>query len=155
MSACVFESIYKAIFGVSELMIFLQLSFFDQLGLHRSLLNLNWRLLNLDLRLLNLDRWHGDWASLGSRDHLRKVCVLGHEVGWSFARMSDLKHWVWWLNALLAFLTQVVIWSNCALVSDTYDWIRVATITNSIWMNNCGLIRLFLFQMFNQKLLVL
>jgi len=69
--------------------------------------------------------------------------------------MSDLKHWVWWLNALLALLTQVVIWSNCALVSDTDDWVSVATITNSIWMNNCGLIRLFLLQMFYQKLLVL
>jgi len=111
-------------------MIFLQLSFFDQLGLHRSLLNLNWRLLNLDRRLLNLDWWHGYWASLSSRDHLRKVCVLSHEVGWSLARMSDLKHWVWWLNALLALLTQVVIRSNSALVSDTDDWISVATITN-------------------------
>jgi hypothetical protein len=69
--------------------------------------------------------------------------------------MSDLKHWVWWLNSLLTLLTKVVIWSDCALVSDTDDWISVATITNQFWMDNSGLICLFLFQMFNQKLLVL
>lgn len=69
--------------------------------------------------------------------------------------MSDLEHWIWRLNPALTFFAKIVFWSDCTLVSNTNNWISIASITDEVRMDNLGLIFSFLLKMLDQKFLVL
>lgn len=84
-----------------------------------------------------------------------QICILSHEVSRCFARLSDLEHRIRDLNPLFADFTKIIIWSDRAFVSDSNNWIGIASIANDIGMNDSCLISFLLFQMFDQKLLVL
>lgn len=85
----------------------------------------------------------------------REICILSHEMSWCFAWMSDLEHWVWRLNSYLTLFTKIVIWSDRALESNTFNWIGIAPIANSFGVNHSGLLSLSGFQKLDQKFLIL
>ena len=69
--------------------------------------------------------------------------------------MSDLEHWEWRLDPHLALLAEVVIWSDCTLVSDADDRVGIAAITSKFGMDHLGLFGSLFFEMLGQKFLVL
>lgn len=85
----------------------------------------------------------------------RHVGVLGHEVSWSFAWVSDLKHWERRLDPHLTLLAEVVIWPDCTLVPDTDDRVGIAAITSKLGVDNFGLLGSLFLEMLGQKFLVL
>lgn len=54
--------------------------------------------------------------------------------------MSNLEHWVWWLNPLLTLLAEVKVISNGTLVSYSQNRISVTSVTNHLVVNNFGLL---------------
>lgn len=62
------------------------------------------------------------------------------QIGWCLAWMSNLEHWVWWLNPLLTLLAEVKVISNGTLVSYSQNRISVTSVTNHLVVNNFGLL---------------
>ena len=72
------------------------------------------------------------------------------------ARISDLDHWeVLLRKECFTLVTQVIVGSVRAFVSDTNDGSRVAPIAGDVWMDCLALLLSLLLKMLDQKLLVL
>ena len=92
------------------------------------------------------------WSRLSQQRH---VGVLGHEVGRSFAWVSDLEHWERRLDPHLTLLAEIVIWPDSTLVSDTDDGVSITAITSKLGVDHLGLLGSLFLKMLGQKFLVL
>lgn len=81
--------------------------------------------------------------------------VLALQEGWSLARVSDLEHWVRWLDPLLTLSAEVEVISDGTFVSDTHNRVSVTPIADAVVVNNFGLLLSLLLEMCGQHFLVL
>jgi len=86
---------------------------------------------------------------------LRHVVILTHKLDRSLLWVSDLEHWIRNGCFLLALLTQVVVASDWAFVSDTSNRSLVAPIANDSLVDYLSLSKLLLLEVLGKQFLVL